>query len=165
MPQEYNYQDAIRVAVETEKELMDFYRRAAEITQDPGGKKVFETLANDEREHAKHFFNLYTGDSLGTFEQFIDGPGKAHSAMMRDLEKLLSSDVKEREAMAIALREEQELEKKLRLMASRIVDPRVRRVFDRMAEETRQHYDVIESEYAHLMGMVHETDIDTYVRE
>jgi len=33
------------------------------------------------------------------------------------------------------------------------------------ADATHQHYEVIESEYAHLMGMVHETDIDTYVRE
>jgi hypothetical protein len=41
----------------------------------------------------------------------------------------------------------------------------VRAVFDRMAEETETHYAIIESEYARIMGMVHETDIDTYVRE
>jgi hypothetical protein len=33
------------------------------------------------------------------------------------------------------------------------------------AKSTHQHYELIESEYAHLMGMVHETDIDTFVRE
>jgi hypothetical protein len=38
-------------------------------------------------------------------------------------------------------------------------------VFERMAKETDDHYQLIESEYAHLMGMVHETDIDTFVRE
>jgi len=165
MPQEFNYQDAIRLAIETEKELMDFYQRAADLTTDPGGKKVFERLAADEREHAQHFFNLYSGDALGTFQQFIDGPGTKESAMMHELGKLCSSDTKERGAMEIALREERDLEKTLRLTASRIVDPMVRNVFERMAVETRQHYDVIESEYAHLMGMVHETDIDTYVRE
>ncbi len=30
---------------------------------------------------------------------------------------------------------------------------------------THHHYELIESEYARLMGMVHETDIDTFVRE
>ena len=165
MPQEFNYQDAIRVAIETEKELMDFYRRAAEITADPGGKKVFQALAEDEREHVRHFFNLYNGDALGTFDQYITAPGKSQSAMMHDLEKLFESDIKERRAMEIALREEQDLEKNLRLTASRIVDPMVRTVFETLAGETRQHYDLIESEYARLMGMVHETDIDTYVRE
>ena len=34
-----------------------------------------------------------------------------------------------------------------------------------VAKDTRIHYEIIESEYAHTMGMVHETDIDTYVRE
>jgi hypothetical protein len=34
-----------------------------------------------------------------------------------------------------------------------------------VAKETRTHYAIIESEYARTMGMVHETDIDTYVRE
>jgi hypothetical protein len=29
----------------------------------------------------------------------------------------------------------------------------------------QQHYVLIESEYARLMRMMHETDIDTYVRE
>lgn len=165
MPQEFNYQDAIRVAIETEKELMDFYQRAAEITMDPGGKKVFQTLADEEREHAKHFYNLYTGDALGGFEEFIVSPGKSQSAMMHDLEKLFDSNIRERGAMEIALREEQDLEKNLRLTASRIVDPMVRNIFEKMAVETRQHYEIIESEYARLMGMVHETDIDTYVRE
>jgi len=165
MPQEFSYEEAIRLAIETEKELMDFYRRAADLTADPEGKRVFETLADDEREHALHFFNLYSGGALGTFQQFIDEPGTTQSAMMHDLEKRFSRDTKARGAMEIALREERDLEKTLRLTASRIVDPMVRNVFERMAVETRRHYDVIESEYARLMGMVHETDIDTYVRE
>jgi rubrerythrin len=84
---------------------------------------------------------------------------------MHELEKQFTSDIKERRAMEIAMREEQDLEKNLRLTASRIVDPMARKVFEGMALETRQHYEVIESEYARLMAMVHETDIDTYVRE
>ncbi len=63
------------------------------------------------------------------------------------------------------MKEEEDLGKNLRMTASHIVDPGVRAVFDRMAEETETHYAIIESEYAHMMGMVHETDIDTYVRE
>jgi len=41
----------------------------------------------------------------------------------------------------------------------------VRSIFERVVKETQGHYDLIESEYAHIMGMVHETDQDTYVRE
>ena len=63
------------------------------------------------------------------------------------------------------MQEEEDLIKNLQMTASRIVDPTVRAVFERMASETEGHYAIIESEYARLMGMVHETDIDTYVRE
>jgi rubrerythrin len=67
--------------------------------------------------------------------------------------------------MEIALREEKDLEENLTRTAARIIDPAVRSVFETMARETNHHYALIESEYARLMAMVHETDIDTYVRE
>ena len=85
--------------------------------------------------------------------------------MLKHLEKALDENVHERKAMELALKEEEDLVKSLLMTASRIVDPAVRAVFERMARETENHYAIIESEYAHMMGMVHETDIDTYVRE
>jgi hypothetical protein len=41
----------------------------------------------------------------------------------------------------------------------------VKAIFERVVKETQGHYDLIESEYARLMGMVHESDQDTFVRE
>jgi len=165
MPQEFNMQQAIKLAIQTEKNVMDFYKRAAEITKNPRGKKVFNLLSNEEREHASHFFHLYQGDDLGSFDQFMNTPPKADSAMLKQLEKALDENVHERKAMEIALKEEEDLAKNLAMTASHIVDPAVRAIFEKMAKETRDHYALIESEYAHLMGMVHETDIDTFVRE
>ncbi len=165
MPQEFNVQQALKLAIQTEKNVMDFYKMAAEITKNPRGKKVFTLLSSEEREHAGHFFKLYTGGDLGTFEEFMATPPKQDTAMLHDLKKALDADIHERKAMEIALREEEDLAKSLRITASKIVDPAVRTIFDKMAKETSDHYALIESEYAHLMGMVHETDIDTYVRE
>ncbi len=165
MPQEYKMQEALKLAIQTEKDVRDFYLRAAEITKNPRGKKVFELLAKEEQEHAAHFFPLYKGDDLGTFEEFMARPPKSDSVMLKDLEKALDENVHERKAMEIALREEEDLEKNLTMTASKILDPAVRGVFEKMATETRNHFALIESEYAHLMAMVHETDVDIYVRE
>lgn len=165
MPQEMKMQEAIKMAIQTEKNVMDFYQRAASLTKNPRGKKVFEQLAGEEREHASHFFHLYKGSDLGSFDAFMARPPQADTAMLRELEKALGSNVHERRAMEIALREEEDLAKSLALTASHIVDPMVRGVFEKMAKETRDHFALIESEYAHMMAMVHETDIDTYVRE
>lgn len=165
MPQEFNMQEAIREAIQTEKDVMDFYNKAAGITQNERARKVFLTLAGEEREHASHFFHLYSGSDLGDFEDFMARPPRDASTMLHNLSKALEADTNERKAMEIALREEEDLAKNLRNTAARIVDPAVRTVFERMAKETDDHYQLIESEYARLMGMVHETDIDTFVRE
>ncbi|TLM65302.1 MAG: ferritin [Deltaproteobacteria bacterium] len=165
MPQEFNMQEAIRLAIQTEKDVMDFYKKAAALTKNERGRKVFNQLANEEYEHAGHFFQIYPGKDLGSFDEFMSRPATLEHAMLRQLEKSLDENVHERKAMQIALKEEEDLAKHLRLTASKIVDPAVRAVFERMAKETENHFALIESEYAHLMAMVHETDIDTYVRE
>lgn len=165
MPQEFNMQEAIKLAIQTEKNVGDFYTRAASITKNSRAKKVFELLAKEEQEHASHFFHLYQGGDLGTFEQFMSTPPKSDTAMLKSLEKALDENVHERKAMEIALREEEDLARSLTMTAERIIDPAVRAIFERMAKETRDHYALIESEYAHVMAMVHETDIDIYVRE
>lgn len=165
MPQELNMREAIKLAIETEKNVMDFYLKAANLTNNERGKKVFTLLAGEEREHAAHFFKIYTGKDLGTFDEFINSPPSPTFGILRELDKDLAADVNERKAMELAMKEEEDLVKNLRLTSSRIIDPAVRAVFERMAVETEHHYAIIESEYAHMMGMVHETDIDTYVRE
>ena len=165
MPQEFSLQEAIRLAIQTEKDVMDFYNKAAALTKNERGRKVFEQLAKEEHEHAGHFFHIYPGKDLGNFEEFMAKPARIEQVMLRQLEKALNENVHERKAMEIALKEEDDLAKHLYLTASRIVDPQVRAVFERMAKETENHFAIVESEYAHLMGMVHETDIDTYVRE
>lgn len=165
MPQEFSMQEAIKTAVQTEKNVMDFYLRAAEITRNERAKKVFETLAREEREHAENFFNLYSGKDLGSFEDFMQTEPKFDTTILHNLEKALKDDVHERKAMEFAMQEEEDLARHLEMTAEKIVDPKVRAVFKKMAAETRDHYAIIESEYAHWMAMVHETDIDTYVRE
>ena len=47
MPQEFNLQEALKLAIQTEKNVMDFYKEAAGVTRNPQGKKVFELLAGE----------------------------------------------------------------------------------------------------------------------
>ena len=45
--------DAIRMAIEQEKQSMEFYKKAAEKMDDPGTKKMFEALSKQEVEHQR----------------------------------------------------------------------------------------------------------------
>lgn len=165
MPQEYKKQEALKMAIHAKKNLYDFYREAASITKNPKGRTVFELLAREVRENVGAFFLHYNPGELGSFEEFMSTPPQHDSAMLVELRKALDENTHERKARELAMREHLDMEKSFRQAASHIVDPMVRGVFDRMADETRSHYDLIESEYARTMAMVHETDVDTYVRE
>lgn len=165
MPQEYIHQEAIKVAIESEKQLMCFYQKAAEMVSDEGGKKVFGRLAEEKKSHVGKFFHYYRGNEFGTYEEFVSTPCPAETEVLKELRATINDQVKERRAREIAMNKEEQFEKLLLSKAKQIVDPGVRTVFEQMARESRNHHAIIESEYARFMRMPHETDIDTFVRE
>lgn len=158
-------QDAIKRSILTEKKAMIFYRMAARHMKNDEARNLFEMLANEEREHAQQFYCLYQRDDIPDFDSFMDKTSEAELEWLSSREKLLLSDLGVRKAMELAMHKELKLEKQLREIAVNIKNPEVRKVFEENAKSTNHHYQLIESEYAHLMGMVHETDIDTFVRE
>jgi len=158
-------QNALKRSVQTEKNAMNYYQIAAKHMKDPEAIKTFELLAREEREHAKQFFDSYDGSDMPSFEDFINAPPENESDWLSDLEKAIASGLNERKAMELALEKEKKLEESLREMAAKVSDPKVAAVFEANAKSTHNHYVIIESEFARLMGMVHETDIDTFVRE
>lgn len=156
--------EAVKRSIQTEKNAMDFYKRGAAMMKNPEAKKVFELLAREEREHAEWFYDVYPGDDLD-FESFMQSGPDDSSEWLGDLGGVNVADFNERKAMELAMQKEQNLAEHLRKMAAKIDDPAIKKVYEQNATSTDHHYQVIESEYARLMGMVHETDINTYVRE
>ena len=158
-------QDAIKQAIQTEKNAMNFYQIGAKQMQDLEAKRLFEQLAKEEKEHAAHFFNAYNGTDLGTFEEYMAAPPQNESIWITSIQKVIGEDFSEQKALEVAMEKETNLEKALLDTASRITDTTVREVFELNARETHNHYLTIESEYARIMAMVDESDMDTYVRE
>ncbi len=166
MLNETEVKKALASSVQTEKNAMNFYEIASKHMNNKEAIATFELLAREEREHAKHFFDkCLCEDLLPPFEEFIEAPPEKASEWLSDLDKALLEKFDDRKAMELAMEKEQRLAESLRAMAGKIEDPEVRAVFEENAKSTENHYALIESEYARLMGMVHETDIDTYVRE
>ena len=157
--------DAVRRAIQTEKNAMDFYQRGAELMKNVEARKVFQLLAREEREHAEWFYNVYPGDDISDLQEFLSSGIDQSSEWMTELNQVKTEDFNERKAMELAMAKEKNLAEHLRALAAKIENPEVRKVFEQNATSTDHHYQIIESEYARLMGMVHETDIDTYVRE
>jgi|SRR6185369_12929424 len=158
-------QEAIKQAIQTEKNAMNFYELGAKQMQDKEAKRLFLQLAKEEREHAEHFYRAYPGKDLPAFDVLMAAPVQNESTWISSIQKVIGADFSEQKALEVAMDKETNLEKALRETAAKISDPIVREVFELNARETHNHYLTIESEYARIMAMVDESDMDTYVRE
>jgi rubrerythrin len=158
-------QEAVKRALLTEKNAMNFYDLGAQRMTNPEARRVFNLLAREERGHAQQFFGIYQGGDIPSFDVFIDSPADHESSWLIALAKAIDTDFSEKKALELAMEKELSLEKTLRETAEQIAVPEVKAIFELNAKETHNHYELIESEYANLMGMVHESDMDTFVRE
>jgi rubrerythrin len=158
-------QEAVKRSIQTEKNAMDFYRLGARKMQNPNAIRVFELLAREERDHAGTFYKVYTGTDIPSLEAFLEQAPQSESDWLLSLNRLLGPDFNEQKALELAMDKETQLEEALNRMVAQISDPAVKAVFALNARETHNHFVLIESEYARVMGMVHESDIDTFVRE
>src|SRR6185436_15289937 len=52
--------DALRIAIATERSGLEFYTRAAKVTRDARGRKVFQDLAEEEKEHLTTLQSRYS---------------------------------------------------------------------------------------------------------
>ena len=154
---EINIQQAIRDSLQTEKDAMDFYSLCAKQVADPKAKQFFEVLAREEREHAEHFYRIYEGGDIASFDDFMDAPPDHESEWLR-LFRRVRSDFSEAKAMKLALDKEKMLEKVHLRSAEKFDDPEVKGIYQLNARETRNHYEQIEAEYMRVMGMMDEND-------
>ncbi|HPX62482.1 MAG TPA: ferritin family protein [Deltaproteobacteria bacterium] len=158
-------QEAIRRSINTEKNAMYFYRKCAQHIRDTGARRVFELLEREEREHAGLFYRYYRHEDIPSLDAYLDSPPDNGSVCIATLEKLVRDDFCEKRALELAMEKELELQQSLLKTALAIEEPAVRSVFEQNAQETYNHYLLIEAEYVRMMRMVDESDMDTYVRE
>ncbi|HKL49033.1 MAG TPA: ferritin family protein [Desulfuromonadales bacterium] len=158
-------QEAVRRSILTEKYARDFYLLGARHMGDEESRKVFELLAREERDHARSFYDIYPGDDLPPFDQLMEESHGGDNDWLTEKERKVLADSDVRQTLELAMEKEKELEDQLRQLMDDIEDPAVKQVYESNAKSTHNHYVLIESEYARLMGMVHETDMDTFVRE
>lgn len=158
-------QEAIKRSIQTEKNAMNFYQFGALQMKNADARKTFELLAREEREHAGQFYRIYAGTDIPSLDLFLDTPPDNESSWMASINRLIDGDFSEQKALELAMDRENNLEEALLETAAKISDAGVKAVFELNAKETHNHYVMIESEYARLMGMVHESDMDIYVRE
>lgn len=155
---------AIVTAINIENRSLGFYRAVSAKVNDTNTRRVFELLANEEAEHLESFCNLFQGDQ----EELVSLINRNNIQAAPYYSTLLDSiDVSatEKDALKIALREEQGCIEWYSVFVDSIRAPHIRDVFVRILNESNKHGEVIGDEYMRIMRMVDRSDQDIFVRE
>jgi Fur family ferric uptake transcriptional regulator len=151
--------DALRVAIETERQGLRFYTRATRLTRDPKGRRVFESLAREEREHLstleRRYAQLLADDpDIETRPRFLFFKGAAGTLFAEGLEELRSG-VDDEQALRIGIACERGSHRFFKKYGERFEDSEGKRIFLEFADEERDHLELLQRELKELQHRVH----------
>ncbi|BBO76376.1 rubrerythrin [Desulfosarcina widdelii] len=129
------YKDIIKQAIANEVEARKFYEDAASTLADPYLKKLFTTLAEEEKKHRDILTKIYTSN---TIDRYFSETRDYKVAETMD-EPELSMDMKPADAFALAMKKEEAAMKQYNEMAAMCDDEDKRQVFLDLAAMERDH--------------------------
>jgi Fur family transcriptional regulator, ferric uptake regulator len=146
--------DALRIAIATERSGLEFYTRAARLTTDARGRRVFQRLADEEREHLdtleKRYGELLAEDpqleARPTFLFFKGAAGGLFAAGAEELEK----GVNDEQALLVGIKCERGSHQFFKRYGERFEDSEGKRIFLEFADEERAHLELLIREYRSL---------------
>jgi len=147
--------DALRIAIATERSGLEFYSRAARLTSDQRGRKVFQDLANEEKNHLatleKSYQELLVRDPhLEDRPRFLFFKGAANGLFAEGADELVAG-VDDQQALLIGIRCERGSHNFFKKYADKFEDSDGKQIFVEFAAEEKQHLELLLKEYRELV--------------
>ena len=147
--------DALRIAIATERSGLEFYARAARVTKDARGRKIFQDLATEEKEHlgkleARYLELLQRDPELESRPTFLFFKGAANGLFAEGAERLMRG-VDDQQALMIGIRCERGSHRFFKKYGERFEDSEGKQIFLEFADEEREHLDLLVREYRALV--------------
>jgi rubrerythrin len=147
--------DALRIAIATERSGLDFYTRAAKVTKDARGRKVFQDLALEEKEHLGKLETRYAellrrDPQLESRPTFLFFKGAANGLFAEGADRLMRG-VNDQQALMIGIRCERGSHRFFKKYGERFEDSEGKQIFLEFADEERDHLDLLIREYRALV--------------
>lgn len=150
-----NVKDAIKTAIQMEKDGYDFYNKAAAQTSSDMGRDIFKSLATDELLHLEVFEKLFDDkvgkdewyDLVNTSAKYTDIP-----IFPTDLKKIegANPDTNEIDALRIAMDSEQKAIEWYTKIRENSSDDQVNEIIDEIINQEKNHYNILEGEFHHI---------------
>ena len=149
--------EALEVALTNEKREGEFYRKHAERTKDPLGRKMFQTLAADEAEHYQRIQELHKRlNSEGKWPATL--PLKVKDTVIKDVLKSVvegvntaaGADTDDLEAVKIAIEFEAKGEAFYKKLRQSVEDPQEKSFYGMLESIEREHRLSLEDTYQYF---------------
>lgn len=147
-------EEALELAQKLELDGADYYGKLAADCSSPAARRMFESFAADEKRHLRIVKDVAQG--LGANLARMPMPRDEITTIFTSAEAQVGDDVKatagEREAIRMALGMETKSFELYREAAASAEDQATRDLFDRLAREENQHYEMLENTLEYLSG-------------
>lgn len=134
-----------------ETDAIEFYTKAAEKTSHPVGKRIFLSIADDEKRHLALVNALIKG---------MDIPDDAHDPMNKiknvfsehkdEMQERIKATTDDKEALKIAMEMESKGRDYYKNAASEAQDAKAKDLFQRLMNEEDKHYTVFSNTFTFL---------------
>ncbi|HTG01152.1 MAG TPA: ferritin family protein [Nitrospirota bacterium] len=143
--------DTLDIALKMERDAIAFYTEAARKTHYPAGKKMFQSIVEDEKRHLEMISQIIKGMNISHKDV---SPFKEvttiFNAMKNEMMQKVEATDDELEAFKIAMRMEQEGKEFYEKAAAGAKSDKEKSLLNRLVEEEKQHYAMFANTYQYL---------------
>jgi len=155
MDEKNNIKDAIKTAIQMEKDGYSFYKKAAVQTSNEMGRSIFESLASDELLHLDVFQKMFK-DEVGEpeWENLVHSSKKYTNLKIfpKDLKTMegANPDSDEMDALRIGMDSEKEAIDYYKKILENTTDSNMKNIINEIIKQEKNHYLILEQEFDHL---------------
>lgn len=150
-----NVRDAIKTAIQMEKDGYSFYKKAAAQTNSDMGKTIFEGLAADEKMHLDVFEKMFEETVSNAEWKDLVLSSKKYAKIPvfpKDLKEIEGDNPNssELDALRMAMDSEKEAIEYYSKIKENLNDSEVIKIIDEIIEQEKNHYSILEGEFNHI---------------
>ncbi|NTU42896.1 MAG: ferritin family protein [Nitrospirales bacterium] len=140
--------NSVEMAIKMETDAIGFYREASEKTIHPVGKKMFLSVAEDEKRHLEMLTAVFKELDLKVHDA---SPMKRIKSIFEEMKNEMLDKVEattdELDAFKIAMQMEKDGMEFYKKAAAEAVTEKERNLFERLVHEEEQHYTIFANTY------------------
>ena len=143
--------NAIEMAVKMEQEAVDFYIQCAGKTSNPVGRKMFLSIAEDEKYHIACAMNVQQGKAFNPAAATpLEDMKKIFDQHKQDMLQQIASTADELDAFRVAMKMEEESITFYRKAAVQAANPEERAFFDCLIKDEEEHFSIFQNTLSNL---------------